>query len=585
VVAIGAAVVVVAVLVVLFASGQSARPTYPRTAIAVLPCRNLTTEGPWAFVADALHGEILTQLARVTALKPMGRTSVLSYAVTTKPPAVIADELGVGTIVECEVQVARERLRVNVGLIEVTSGEVLWGNQYPGTMDDAFAIQSAIAQDVVRAVDASLTEAEATALATAPTENDEAYLFFLQGEQYRLRPGEPWENLKIAQQLYERARAADPRFALARARLAQVHAWMFQLRYDPSAMHLRRLREEADAALRLAPDLPEAHIAKGWEHYATDNYRRALEEFEAAAATSPNDAEVVRWIGSASRRLGNWEAVLAAFDRAAQLDPRNVDLFEDLGGITYRVLHRYADAVGAFDFALSLDPLLAMAAVDKGWAYIEWRGELDTLRAALARLPPELELGRHLGSTTLQRASLLLWERHADSLLTLLATTSKRIMGPYTEISPTSLYQGWAHQLRGDRAAARVAFDSARIVLDSVLTEHPDDWRVHGARGLTLAGLGRRDEALKEADWLEQSETYREDAFFGSLAAVNRAWILAQAGAVEPALVEIERLLTSPSFFVSAHTLRLDPRWDPIRDDPRFQALLVRYAEPQPVRY
>ena len=222
-----------------------------------------------------------------------------------------------------------------------------------------------------------------------------------------------------------------------------------------------------------------------------------------------------------------------------------------------------------------------MAAADKGWAYIEWRGELDTLRAVLDRLPQGEKLGRHLGSATLQRATLLLWGRQADSLLGLLAAARPGVMGPYVEFSPPSLYAAWAHQLRGDRAAARGAFDAALVFLDSVMQDLsqdlPNKWAVHAARGLVLAGLGRREAALREARWLEQSAVYREDAFFGPLVAVNRAWILAQAGEAEAALDEIERLLVAPSFFVTVHTLRLDPRWDPIREHPRFQALLAKY--------
>ena len=141
---------------------------------------------------------------------------------------------------------------------------------------------------------------------------------------------------------------------------------------------------------------------------------------------------------------------------------------------------------------------------------------------------------------------------------------------------PALLYAGWAQQLRGDRPAARAAFDSARVLLDSVIRALPDDWRVHTARGLALAGLGRRDEALREAGWLQQSVVYREDALQGPVLGEDRAEILAQTGEADAALDEIERLLARPSW-LSVHTLRLDPRWDAIRDHPRFKALLAKY--------
>jgi serine/threonine-protein kinase len=582
-------VALVVVLAGAMVLGQWLRPggsgsDHPRTVIAVLPFENRTAEESRAYFASGLHDELLTQLMKVAALTVMGRTSVMSYVGTTKPLTVIGEELRVGSIVEGSVQVEGERLRVNVRLIDGETGENLWAEGYNRTVNDLFATQSEIAAQIVRAVGAALTAGEASAIAAEPTDDTDAYDFYLQGEEYRRRPSLLQEDLEIAQQLYERALTLDPAFALAHARLSWVHGWMHQIRYDPSAARLERQREEAEAALRLAPDLPQARFAMGYVHYVTRDFRRASEEFAITLQGLPNDAEAWAWAGWTHRRLGNWDEVLAAFERASELDPRDAQVFQDLGGITYRITHRYADAARALDRALMLEPDFDMAAVDKGWVYAEWRGVLDTLRVALDRLAQEEDIGMHLGSATLQRAMVLLWGRQADSLLGLLAATRPRVMGPYAEFSPASLYAGWAHQLRGDRAAAHAAFDSARVIVDSVMADLPGDWRVHAARGLALAGLGRREEALREARWLEQSAVYREDAFFGPIVAVNRAWVLAQAGAADAALEEIERLLTAPSVLVTGPALRLDPRWDPIRDDPRFQALLMQYADPQPVR-
>jgi serine/threonine-protein kinase len=181
------------------------------------------------------------------------------------------------------------------------------------------------------------------------------------------------------------------------------------------------------------------------------------------------------------------------------------------------------------------------------------------------------------------RPLLLLWKRNPGSLLALLTRTPHTVFDWAWSYLPTTLYAAWAHQLRGDSRAARIAFDSARVLLDSVIVVLSDDWRVHAARGMALAGLGRRREAQREARWLRQSTVYREDAYEGGEPAEDRARILAAIGEADAALEEIERLLAGPSL-LSVHTLRLDPRWDPIRDDPRFQALLVKYANPEAVR-
>ncbi len=542
-------------------------PEHPRMAIAVLPFQNLSADGPYAYFAGGLHDELLTQLAKVAALKVISRTSVMGYSGTDLPPLrQIASELGVGSVVEGSVQVMGDRLRVNVQLIDATTDEHLWAESYDRTLDDAFAIQSDVAQQVVVAVGATLGASEQQRLAEAPTANAEAYRLYLQGQEYESRVGGGRQSLEIAQQLYERALVLDSTFALAHSRLSNVHALMWWYRYDPSPERLVRQREEAETALRLAPELPQAHIAMGRVHYfGGRDWQATLDEYDIALQGLPNDAGPLMFIGYVHRRLGNWDEVYAAFEKVAQLNPRNANLFWDMGGTTYHFTRRYADAIAAYNRALTLAPDFHEAAVYKGMAYLAWKGELDTLRAVLEQAPPE--------PWREQRAELLLLDRNPDSLLALLGSAADAVFEGNS--FPTSLYAAWAHRLRSDDVAAQRAFDAARVLLDSVLVALPDDWRVHAAHGLALAGLGRGQEALREARWLEQSVVYRDDAFIGQLVAEERARILAQAGEADAALNEIEQILAGPGW-LSVHTLRLDPRWDPLRDHPRFQALLER---------
>ena len=551
-------------------------PEHPRTAIAVLPFQNLSAAGPYAYFASGLHDELLSQLAKVAALKVISRTSVMGYAGPDIPQLrQIASELGVGSVVEGSVQVLGDRLRVIVQLIDATTDEHLWSQTYDRTLDDAFAIQSDVAQRVVAAVGATLGRSEQQSLAEAPTANPEAYRLYLQGQEYWRRPGYLRQDFESAQQLYERALGLDSTFALAHAALSQVHGRMSWFRYDPSPQRLVRQREAAETALRLAPELPQAHVAMGLAHYwGRRDYRRALDEFNVALRGLPNDAYVWATIGNVNRRLGNWDEVDAAFEKATQLDPRDVNLFL-AEGVTYRLRRRYTDAIAAFNRALTLAPDLHIAAVWKGGVYLDWKGEPDTLRAVLDQLPRGA-LGGDFGRAGAQRARLLLWERSPDSLLTVLGSARDAVFEAQDYFLPTSLYAAWAHELRGDDVAAQAAFDSALLLLDSVLAALPDDWRIHAARGLALAGLGRRQEALREARWLQQSVVSREDAMASRNVAENRARILAQDGELDAALDEIEQLLAGPGY-LSVHTLRLHPLFDPIRDHPRFQALLAKY--------
>ena len=553
-------------------SARHAAVHYPRTAIAVLPFQNLSGDSAHAYFAGGLHDELLTQLAKVSALKVIGRTSVIAYQGTPTSLRRIGEELGVGSIVEATVQVVQNRLRVTVHLVDPVTQTHVWTEHYDRTLGDVFAVESDIAQRVVAAVGAALTEAEASAIANAPTKSAEAYRFYLQGLEYWRRPGEARENLAFAQQLYQRAVDLDPGFAAAHASLSLVHGDIYIDHYDPSPKRLAAQRLEAETAVRLAPDLPLAQLAIGVVDYSLHRYERALAEFEAALSGAPNDAQLWEWIGFANRRLGNWDSVLAAAHHAIQLDPRNAGLFEGVLGYTLQFTRRYPEALAAFRQALSLTPDFVRDHADIGWTYVMWKGRFDTLRAALGAVPLAILPEHHLQA--------LLRGRQADSLLGALRAIGDNVSGLQELYATRATYAAWAHLLRGDSAAAHSAFDSAQAELEALERANPDDWRQHGARGLALAALGRRSDALREARWLEQSELYRRDKFGGTWAAEARAEILVRAGETGAALDEIERLLRGPGR-VTVYWLQCDPAMDPIRSDSRFQALLAKYANPE----
>ena len=560
---------------------------YPHTAIAVLPLENLSAQGPHSYFAGGLHDELLTQLAKVAALKVIARTSVLQYEGTTKRLSQVAEELAVGSIVEGSVQVVGNRLRVNVQLIDPRTEAHVWADTYDRTLDDAFAVQSDIAQRIVGAVGAQLTTAEAGAIAAAPTQHSEAYRLYLQAEEYRRRPGYERRNLEVAQQLLERALALDPRFALAHASLGEVHAAL-GIMYGSPAEAYARLRSEAEAAVRLAPDLPQAISLMGRVRSGdpglpgVSGCLAGRAEQIRALRGAPNDVDIWVRAGGNSVCAGDWVAWRSALSRARALDPRNVDVIFDLGGNHYWLLHRYGEAVAAMDSALALAPDVAYAKLAKGLIYLLWHGQSDSLRHILARGP---EGFGPAGSALTWRVRLALWERRPDTVLALLRDSGRAMLTEQDRIEPAQLYVGWARRLRGDTAAAHEAFRAALGQLDSALRGVPDDpenYRLHTSRGLALAGLGRRAEAKAEADWLARNTAWW-GVSYGSVLSGARAMILAQAGLVDEALPLIEEQLAGPSWYVSVPILRIDPRWDPIRHDPRFQALLVKYQNAGPV--
>lgn len=542
----------------------------PRSALAVLPFENLSADPSRAYFAGGLHDELLARLGKVSSLTIVGRRSVSGYEHTSKSLRQIAEELGVGSIVEGSIQVVGNRVRVVVELLDPRNDRQLWANVYDRSLGDVLTVQGDIAREIVGAVGATLTPAEAGAIAAAPTRNAEAYQFFLQGLDYQRRPGLLRRNFEIAQQLYERALALDPAFALGHAELSSVHWGLYELRYDRTAARLEMARREAETALRLAPDLPQAHLAAGLTTYLVrGDQRAALDEFDLGLRGAPNDAELWAWIGRVHRNLGNWDSASIAFDHARKLDPRDADLFVSIGN-TLHYLHRYREAIEAYRHALLLAPDLVQPHLSLAWSYVLWKGELDTVRAVLQGLPLDADPGGGGNAVGGQRLAELLWERRPDSILSLL-----HVMPPAG--SESALLVALTQILRRDTAAARAAFDAAASSLTLAERQHPGDWTVHGHRGLALAGLGRRMEALQEADWLERSDAYRNDRYDSGPAQV-RARILVRVGEADAALAEIERLLSGPSL-LSVGELRLSPEYDPIRQDPRFQALLVKYAD------
>jgi tetratricopeptide (TPR) repeat protein len=306
----------------------------------------------------------------------------------------------------------------------------------------------------------------------------------------------------------------------------------------------------------------------GWAHYVAGDYVRALEEYAIALEGLPNDAEIIARIGYTHRRLGNWAEVFVAFESATALSPRNANLAYDLGGHSFLANRRYADAVEAYERAETLAPDLYDAAIHRGHTYVHWQGQVDSLGAIVARLPEHL----HLPEIELARVESALWSRDADAILEHLEEVSGDAIETQLVYYPKPLYAAWAHQLRGDQPAARLAFDSARVVLEHLIEEAPDDERLVNSLGYANAGLGRSQEA---ADGSVRSTLARQRAGLEMSETPGR--ILAQANLPDLAIPHLEALLEADSPF-SAQTLRLDPLLDPIRDHPEFKALVERHS-------
>jgi len=381
-----------------------------------------------------------------------------------------------------------------------------------------------------------------------------------------LHPGYRQEDFAAAEVLFARAAALDPGFALAHAELSRVHGILYWENFDPTPARLGAQRAEAEEALRLDPNLPQAHGAMGWTHYVAGDYVRALAEYAIAHQGLPNDAEIIARIGYTHRRLGDWPEVFSAFEEATALSPRNPNLFYDLGGHSFLANRMYEEAAQAYAQAEMLAPNLYDAAIHRGHTYVHWKGELDTLGAVVARLPASVRLPE----TDLIRVEYSLWNHDPEALLGQLQGTPGRVFETQLVYFPSSLYAGWAHRQRGDEAAARAAFDSAREMLEALLAENPDDQRLINSLGYAYAGLGRSQDA---ADSAVRAQLARQRAGLEISEAPGR--ILAQANLPDLAVPYLEALLEARSPY-SIETMKVDPMLDPIREHPAFLELIER---------
>src|SRR6266550_381237 len=330
-------------------------------SIAVLPFENRSDEKENAYFADGIQDDVLTNLSKIGDLKVISRTSVMPYREKGSNVREIGKALGVGTIVEGSVRRIGNRVRVNVQLINADTDEHIWAEDYDRDLTDVFAIQTDLAQKIVSTLRAKLSPSEKARLDRRPTENPDAYLLFIQAEQYANGPNMFSDDSRKAEQLLEQAIKLDPNFAAAFACLSTVESWAYHT-FDPTPARRERARVAADQALRLQPDLPEGHLALGFCYYYGDrDYGRALAEFEIAKRGLPNEAQAYMAIGAIQRRQGRWVESTANLEKAAALDPKNVGILCNLG-YSYMAQRNFEAADKIFDRAIVAEPQSLQAA-------------------------------------------------------------------------------------------------------------------------------------------------------------------------------------------------------------------------------
>ncbi len=547
-----------------------------RPAIAVLPFVNMSTqdEDDAAFLATGLHDELLTQLAKIASLDVIARTSVMQYADTEKTVSEIGRELGVGTVLEGSLMRAGDQVRLNVQLIDAETDRHLWADTYDRefTVANVFEIQSDLAQQVVLALQAEVIPDEQARIAMVPTENLDAYTLYLRGIEADSRAGWEPQDLEAAAELFAAAVEADPEFALAHAALSSTENFLY-LFYDRSEERLARAWASAEEALRLDPDLPEGHLGKAFYHFQRYENELANQALAVAEAGLPGSANVLTLKAELLNRQWQWDASLAARERAALLDPLNPEMAVNLAGALAE-LGRWEEAEAVYDRLAEVHPTFYEAAFIRGW--LTWRrtGDGASGLAALAMVPPEVEV------FGLRRFFEWLMTNDPEAKIVALEKIDQPVLdfGGFWW-APRELLEGWTYQNIDPERAERALREGVEACL-AALEQAPDDPRIHASLGRAYAALGQRDLAVQEAERVVELLPIEVDPVFGRDLLEIASLIYAELGMADEAVAALEGVFSVPG--VRPMVFLLGPEFDMIRDDPRIKALIEEHRVSPP---
>ena len=558
-------------------AGAASTNTATAHSIAVLPFDNLSEEKENAYFADGIQGDILTNLSKIGDLKVIARASVMSYRGKTANIREIGKALGVSSILEGSVRRVGNRVRVNVELINAENEQAIWAEDYDRDLTDVFAIQSDLAKKIVSELRAKLSPAEKARIERKPTENGEAYLAFVQARNLQ-SAYEDLGKLKQSEQLYERAIELDPSYAVALSRYSQLQSWIVH-QFERTGARREKARALAERALQLEPDLPEAHMALGfWYSRADKNYDAALREFQIAQRGLPNEAEVYLGIGAIRRRQGIWAESTANFEKAVDLNPKDTWSLQNLA-FNYQMLRNFAAANNIMDRALKVDPNGLGLWEVKARLAVDEKGDLSVAEEALTVMNalPASSDEQKIEIAIARKKILLLLRKYRELLQGV-----EDVPDPVFESTPGALGDkyygiGVARKALHDEAAAQAAFLKAKTIAEAQLKQSPGDARIHALSAKVLACLGEKGGALLEAQRATELLPESKDAFFGPEITASVAEVHAILGNNARAIEILEGLLSRPSW-VAVEGLRVDPVWDPLRNDPHFQALLNKYG-------
>lgn len=574
---------------------QRARSTEQmERSIAVLPFENLTPGEEDAFFTIGMQDELTAQLSHVSGIKVIGAQSTRSY--TPKTPrdlAAIGRELAVSHLLEGNVSRANGQVRIGLHLVHLHQPDKPWNESYERPVTQIFSLQSDIARAIAAQLEAPLSAGETAALDKPPTNNLEAYDFYLRAITIPRLVSSPAENVAMYERriaLLDQAVARDPAFVLAYCELAQSHDRVYREKIATSGgengIDHRALAEAAIAkAMRLAPDAGRLHLAVAQHFYsANDDPEQARIEIDLARRSLPNDGALEQLAGSIARRQGRWDDAVRHYQKAITLEPRDIVTRFTLAN-TYRSLRRYDDFDREIGAVIGFMPKKESSTYRIARAFASWeaRGEVTPVRVALSTIDNEDDPDG--GIRDKYGMFLAMADHDPDAMSRILAHAADAAFVWVGVKYPKSWYEGLAARMRGDQTAARVAFGAARGDVEKATLANPREGRPLSVLAIIDAGLEQGEQAVAEAKRAVELEPFEKSSTNAPIVRCNLAVVYAWTGQPDLAIAELGKLADKPAGNnVPAQPtygdFKLNPLWDPIRSNPRFTELMQKFAQP-----
>jgi len=539
------------------------------TGIAVLPFENLSYDKEHAYFADGVQDDILTKLAKIADLKVISRTSVMQYR-GKQNVRQIGNALRVSHVLEGTVRRSGGKVHVNAQLVDASTDTGVWAEEYDRDLNDVFAIETEVAQSIANRLRAKVSAREKAAMQERPTQDLVAYDFYIQAtsliDRATYESGkEQGKDYFQAIELLNQAIARDSAFFLAYCRLAEAHDELYFRRFDYTPSRLELAKSAIDSAFRLKPDSGEAHLALAAHFYhGYFDYDRARNELAIAVRILPNNARIFEWSGYIDRRQSRWDDAVSDLERAMELDPRNVKILTG-AAVTYELLREYKKEREVCDRLIAIEPNNIDHRARR--ACIDFDERADT-RAAHSVVGTGLHLSFYERDTVA-----------ADRALATLGADTFDARGIGGTTFSRAYLQGLVARMKGDAAAAQASFSSTRPQQEEAVRARPDYGPVLCVLGLMDAGLGRKEEALREGRRALELAPIAKDSLDGADVLYFYAVICAWTGEHDLAIEQLETLAKIPAG-LSYGDIRLSPNWDPLRGDPRFEKIVASLAPP-----